>query len=54
MIFGKKQHTDTGYDKKNGKDVSRRNFLKMIGGGALTATAVMTGCKKTEQTRAAE
>ncbi len=31
------------------KDISRRSFLKLLGGGALATTAVLTGCKsKTE------
>ena len=32
------------------KDISRRQFLKIFGGGAMTAAAIVTGCKsKTEQ-----
>ena len=37
------------------KDISRRSFLKLLGGGALTTAAVMTGCKsKTESTAVEE
>ncbi len=35
-------------------DISRRSFLKLLGGGALTAAAVMTGCKSKEETKAVE
>ena len=38
-----------------GKDISRRNFLKLLGGGALSTAAIMTGCKsKTESGAATE
>ncbi len=36
--------------KKN--DISRRSFLKLLGGGALTTAAVMTGCKSKTETKA--
>ena len=29
----------------NSKNISRRSFLKLFGGGAVTTTAVLTGCK---------
>ena len=35
-----------------GKDISRRSFLKLLGGGALTTAAVMTGCKPKSDTKA--
>mgnify|MGYP002624131511 CR=1 FL=1 len=54
MIFGHNKHIGQRGERENGGGVSRRNFLKMMGGGALTAAAVMTGCKRTDQTRAAE
>ena len=54
MIFGKSRHTEQQNDREKSSGISRRKFLKMMGGGALTTAAVMTGCKKTEQTRAAE
>ena len=34
------------------KDITRRNFLKLLGGGALTTAAVMTGCKSKKETKA--
>ncbi len=34
------------------KHLSRRSFLKVLGGGALATTAVMTGCKSKTQTQA--
>ncbi len=34
------------------KDISRRSFLKLLGGGALTTAAVMTGCKSKTETKA--
>ncbi|MBQ9678403.1 MAG: aldo/keto reductase [Prevotella sp.] len=34
------------------KDISRRSFLKLLGGGALTTAAVMTGCKSKKETKA--
>ena len=36
------------------KDISRRNFLKLLGGGALTTAAVLTGCKSKQETKAVE
>ena len=54
MIFRKSRHTEQQNDREKSSGISRRKFLKMMGGGALTTAAVMTGCKKTEQTRAAE
>ena len=36
------------------KDISRRNFLKILGGGAITTAAVMTGCKSTSGSKAVE
>ena len=35
------------------QDISRRSFLKMLGGGALTIAAVLTGCKSKTGTKAA-
>jgi len=35
------------------QDISRRSFLKMLGGGALTTAAVLTGCKSKTGTKAA-
>lgn len=32
-------------EKKDKKDISRRDFLKFAGTGAVTATAIMAGCK---------
>ena len=34
------------------KDITRRNFLKILGGGALTTAAVMTGCKSKSDSKA--
>jgi len=34
------------------KDISRRSFLKLLGGGALTTAAVMTGCKSKTESKA--
>ncbi len=34
------------------KDISRRSFLKLLGGGVLTTAAVMTGCKSKTETKA--
>lgn len=34
------------------KDLSRRSFLKLLGGGALTTAAVLTGCKSKTETKA--
>ncbi len=36
------------------QDISRRNFLKLLGGGAATTAAVLTGCKSKSQTKATE
>jgi len=36
------------------QDISRRNFLKLFGGGALTTAAVLTGCKSKTETKAIE
>ena len=36
------------------KDISRRHFLKILGGGALTTAAVLTGCKEKKDTQAVE
>ncbi|MBO6187854.1 MAG: aldo/keto reductase [Prevotella sp.] len=33
-------------------DISRRSFLKLLGGGALGTAAVMTGCKSKTETKA--
>ena len=35
----------------NNKDISRRSFLKLFGGGAMATAAVFVGCKdkKTEE-----
>ena len=33
------------------KDISRRNFLKILGGGAVATAAVMTGCKPKSETK---
>ena len=35
-------------------DITRRNFLKLFGGGALTTAAVMTGCKSKTETKAVD
>ena len=39
---------------KEHKDISRRSFLKLLGGGALTTAAVLTGCKSKTETKAVE
>ena len=36
------------------KDISRRNFLKILGGGAVTTAAVMAGCKSKTESKAVE
>ncbi len=36
------------------KDISRRNFLKILGGGTLATAAVMTGCKSKTESKAVE
>ena len=36
------------------KDISRRNFLKILGGGAIGTAAVMTGCKSKSDSKAVE
>ena len=36
------------------KDISRRNFLKILGGGAVATAAVMTGCKSKSDSKAVE
>ena len=35
--------------EENNKDLSRRSFIKRLGGGALASAAVMTGCGKKPQ-----
>ena len=53
---------DTNNSKSNnsspigeaGKGLSRRSFLKILGGGALTTAAVMTGCKSKTESKAVE
>ena len=35
-------------------NITRRSFLKLFGGGALTTAAVLTGCKSKQATRAVE
>ena len=39
---------------KEHKDISRRSFLKLLGGGAVTTAAVLTGCKSKTETKAVE
>ena len=34
------------------QDINRRKFLKLLGGGAVTTAAVMTGCKSKTETQA--
>ena len=34
------------------KDISRRSFLKLLGGGAVTTAAVLTGCKSKTESKA--
>ena len=36
------------------QDITRRNFLKLLSGGALTTAAVLTGCKSKQETKAIE
>ena len=36
------------------KDITRRNFLKILGGGTLATAAVMTGCKSKSESKAVE
>ena len=36
------------------KDISRRSFLKLLGGGAVGAAAVMAGCKSKTESEAVE
>ncbi len=36
------------------QDISRRSFLKLLGGGALTTAAVLTGCKSKKDSKAVE
>lgn len=36
------------------KNINRRSFLKLLGGGAVTTTAVLTGCKSKTETKAVE
>ena len=36
------------------KDISRRSFLKLLGGGAVATAAVLTGCKPKKDTQATE
>ncbi|MCH5307318.1 MAG: aldo/keto reductase [Prevotella sp.] len=36
------------------KNISRRSFLKIFGGGAVTTAAVMTGCKSKTESKAVE
>lgn len=36
------------------KDISRRNFLKVLGGGGLAAAATLTGCKPKKELKAEE
>ena len=36
------------------KNISRRNFFKLFGGGAVTTAAVLTGCKSKSETKAVE
>ena len=37
---------------KKHNDISRRNFLKLFGGGALGTAAVLTGCKSKTESKA--
>ena len=39
---------------KKHNDISRRNFLKLFGGGALGTAAVLTGCKSKTESKAVE
>ena len=36
------------------KDITRRNFLKILGGGTVATAAVMTGCKSKTESKAVE
>ena len=36
------------------QDISRRHFLKLLGGGAVTTAAVLTGCQSKKETKAVE
>ncbi len=36
------------------KNITRRNFLKILGGGAVATTAVLTGCKSKTDSKAVE
>ena len=38
----------------NKKDISRRSFLKLLGGGAVATAAVMTGCKSKTGSKAVD
>ena len=52
-----KQYTNAGSDPQPpnlGGSMSRRNFLKILGGGAVTTAAVMTGCKSKSDSKAVE
>lgn len=40
-------------EKKNNKNISRRGFLKVVGAGTVTTTALMTGCKPDNKVSAA-
>ena len=35
-------------NKQDNKNVSRRNFLKLLGGGAAVTTAAMVGCQSNQ------
>ena len=39
---------------KKHQDISRRSFLKLMGGGAVATAAVMTGCKSKTESKAVE
>ena len=39
---------------KEDKNITRRNFLKVFGGGAIATAAVLTGCKSRQKTKAVE
>ena len=39
---------------KEQKEISRRSFLKLLGGGAVTTAAVLTGCKSKSESKAVE
>ncbi len=36
------------------KDISRRSFLKLLGGGAVTTAAILTGCKSNKDIKAVQ